>query len=273
MSDYTPKIETLIKNAVEPNKKRDRDLGKMIGQSQCYVLIALFSCSKKQIIFLQAVNKMFYKRVAQWHSSVLIFPKIRLSEIVSKYFDPNDYGDDGEGSGEEGYDAGSGEDDGEASNEVHTATCPCCAKKDRPVTFEYPTRDMIEQWRGVIYPVVGFENNEQDGTGPHFNFILGNGQRSVQRDEDCDYFDHMIPAGRLNRIRSVRINFSNVILGFKFFDKEKKLLWKIGEWNNEDSEVATVQIAENEVIIGMVGGLHHQSTYLDFQFQIAQRNT
>jgi len=33
MSDYTPKIETLIKNAVEPHKKRDRDLGKMIGQS------------------------------------------------------------------------------------------------------------------------------------------------------------------------------------------------------------------------------------------------
>jgi len=74
----------------------------------------------------------------------------------------------------------------------------------------------------------------------------------------------MIPAGRLNKIRSVRINYHQVILGFKFFDKDKKLLWKLGDWTDEDSEVETVQIAENEVIIGMVGGLHHQSTYLDF---------
>jgi hypothetical protein len=123
---------------------------------------------------------------------------------------------------------------------------------------------MIEQWRGVIYSVVGFENNEQDGTGPHFNFILGNGDRSVQRDEDCDYFDHMIPAGALNQIRLVQINYLQVILGFKFFDKDKKLLWKLGDWTDPDSQVKTVQIAENEVIIGMVGALHHQSTYLDF---------
>jgi hypothetical protein len=44
--------------------------------------IALFSFSKKQMIQLQGVNKLFYTRVAQWIKVVIIFPSIRLSEPV-----------------------------------------------------------------------------------------------------------------------------------------------------------------------------------------------
>ena len=44
--------------------------------------IALFSFSKKQMIQLQGVNKLFYKRVAGWIRVVIIFPTIRRSETV-----------------------------------------------------------------------------------------------------------------------------------------------------------------------------------------------
>ncbi len=45
--------------------------------------IALFGFSKKQMIQLQGVNKLFYTRVAQWIRAVIIFPTISLSEPVS----------------------------------------------------------------------------------------------------------------------------------------------------------------------------------------------
>jgi hypothetical protein len=44
--------------------------------------IALFGFSKKQMIQLQGVNKLFYKRVAEWIRAVIIFPEIKLSETV-----------------------------------------------------------------------------------------------------------------------------------------------------------------------------------------------
>ena len=47
--------------------------------------IALFGFSKKQMIQLQGVNKLFYKRVAEWIRVVIIFPTIRLSEPASIY--------------------------------------------------------------------------------------------------------------------------------------------------------------------------------------------
>ncbi len=45
--------------------------------------IALFGFSKKQMIQLQGINKLFYKRLAEWIRVVIIFPTIRLSEPVS----------------------------------------------------------------------------------------------------------------------------------------------------------------------------------------------
>ncbi len=88
-----------------------------------------------------------------------------------------------------------------------------------------------------------------------FNFILSNGDRSQQRDLGETYYDHILPAGSHNRIRSVNIYYIDQIAGFSFHDKEGALLWKIGNnWSRFEKE--TVDIAENEVIFGVVAKLY-----------------
>ncbi len=81
----------------------------------------------------------------------------------------------------------------------------------------------------MLHTLVGFENDE-DGTGMHFNFILSNGTRSTGRNKGITYYDHMIPKDSINKIRSVEIHhFRNIFIwGFSFFDKDGALLWKIG---------------------------------------------
>ena len=109
-----------------------------------------------------------------------------------------------------------------------------------------------------------------------FNFILSNGTRSTQRDEGYPTkYTHMIPADTLNTVRSVTIHmfdlFSN-INGFSFFDKDGALLWKIGDTTYSSINMyETVVLKENEVIVGVVAKLQqpYQSSYTDFQFQIA----
>ncbi len=76
----------------------------------------------------------------------------------------------------------------------------------------------------------------------------------------------MIPANALTKIRSVIINYHYLghITGFKFFDKDGALLWEIG--NTYTLFKKTVQLEENEVIVGLVAKLHpsYQSRYTDF---------
>ncbi len=60
---------------------RRHKLAKDIAWSQCYIQIAQFGFSKKQIIYLQGVNRFLYKRVTQWLRTVSTFPNIRLSEM------------------------------------------------------------------------------------------------------------------------------------------------------------------------------------------------
>ncbi len=79
----------------------------------------------------------------------------------------------------------------------------------------------------------------------------------------------MITADTLNKIRSVTIHHDHCIRGFKFFDKDRKLLWVIGVtggWLKKE----TVVLEENEVIVGVVAKLYSdfQSVYTDLQFQI-----
>ena len=84
----------------------------------------------------------------------------------------------------------------------------------------------------------------------------------------------MMPEGAYNKIRSVQIFYSSWIRGFKFFDKDGALIWKVGYcygWPLND--VKTVMLAENEVIIGVVAKLRsgffygvYESSYTDFQF-------
>ncbi len=60
----------------------------------------------------------------------------------------------------------------------------------------------------------------------------------------------MIPADAINKIRSVTIYYYSCIRGFSFFDKDGALLWKIGYTNAARGR--TVQLEENEVIVGVV---------------------
>ncbi len=61
----------------------------------------------------------------------------------------------------------------------------------------------------------------------------------------------MIPADAIKRIRSVTVDHSDWITGFSFFDKDEALLWKIGKtYSRYENE--TVELAENEVIVGVV---------------------
>ncbi len=148
--------------------------------------IALFGFSTKQMIQLQGVNKLFYTRVAQWIGVVIIFPTIRLSEIL-------------------------------------------CINTRSTQNFVFPSAAMMREWRGVIHTLIGFENNEVDGKGSRYNFILSNGTRSTQRDDWAPTkYTHMMPADALNKIRSVTIHYEEWIIGFSIFDKDGALLWKIG---------------------------------------------
>ncbi len=52
-----------------------------IAWSQCFMHIALFGYSERQMITLQGVNRMLYKRVAQWVKIVKVVA-IRLSEVA-----------------------------------------------------------------------------------------------------------------------------------------------------------------------------------------------
>jgi hypothetical protein len=155
-----------------------------------------------------------------------------------------------------------------------------CVNAESTKAFEWPTQAMVEQWNGVLHYLIGFENNQQDGTSKFFNPILSNGDRSHQRDACVkQYYTHMMPEGSQDKIRSVTIHFYGNIYGFSFFDKDRKLLWKIGYTKslytviNSGDKVETVLIAENEVIVGVKARLFPgcQSVYTDFQFQIGSR--
>jgi hypothetical protein len=76
----------------------------------------------------------------------------------------------------------------------------------------------------------------------------------------------MLPAGADKKIRSVTIYYGiECIGGFSFLDKEGALLWDIGN-THASLKKETVQIAENEVIIGVVAKLYQgcQSVYSHF---------
>ena len=83
----------------------------------------------------------------------------------------------------------------------------------------------------------------------------------------------MIPADALKMIRSVYIHYLlDCIFGFSFFDKDGALLWEIGWTTYAGWKKETVEIAENERIMGVKAKLydHYQSVYSNFQFQIGK---
>ena len=58
-------------------------MGRQLGFSQCFMYIALFGFSKKQMIQLQGVNKLFYKRVAEW-IRVVTFPRLSKKACIDR---------------------------------------------------------------------------------------------------------------------------------------------------------------------------------------------
>lgn len=65
-----------------PQTPRARDLGWGFGKSQCFVVFVVFWGTNKQIVQLQQLNKLFYRRVAQWVKRVKPYPAIRLTKIT-----------------------------------------------------------------------------------------------------------------------------------------------------------------------------------------------
>ena len=77
------------------------------------------------------------------------------------------------------------------------------------------------------------------------------------------------------RIKSVGIYYNEYgydITGFKFFSKDKSLLWDIGHTTASSLKVETVELEDNEVIFGVVAKLYttYQSLHSDFQFRIGR---
>jgi hypothetical protein len=66
----------------------------------------------------------------------------------------------------------------------------------------------------------------------------------------------MIPKDALKKIKRVTIHYNYIcISGFSFFDKDGALLWMHGDTGYFGFKKETVQIAENEVIVGVVAKL------------------
>jgi hypothetical protein len=61
---------------------RSRHLARKISVSQCFVYIAKFGFTQKQMVKLQHLNKLFYKRVAQWVRIVSRKTTLRRSVVV-----------------------------------------------------------------------------------------------------------------------------------------------------------------------------------------------
>jgi hypothetical protein len=63
----------------------------------------------------------------------------------------------------------------------------------------------------------------------------------------------MIPKNALNKIRSIKIYYEEdeLIMGFRFFDKDGALLWKHGDTLSRLKK-ETVVLEENEAIVGVI---------------------
>lgn len=122
--------------------------------------------------------------------------------------------------------------------------------------FAYPPESQKQECLAKGVYLKGVKNNLSDGSGARFNWVLSNGNKSNQMDDDwpTDY-PHMMPEQVPNQIRSVDILYDDeCIRGFNFFDQHKQLIWEIGDVD-DGYTVNTVALAEDEVIIGVVAKL------------------
>ncbi len=91
------------------------------------------------------MNRLFYvSRVSQWIRTIIITrPVVRLSKKI-------------------------------------------CQNPSSKKVFEFPNKALREQYieaHGVLPTLVGFLNNTKAGDGHRFNFVLSNGDKSMQAEE------------------------------------------------------------------------------------------
>ena len=95
--------------------------------------------------------------------------------------------------------------------------------------FVWPPESKTAEYmaKGIYFN--GVENDKRNGTGRCFNWILSNGHNSEQRDDECPTdFIHVMPQDAHLRIKKVEVYYLGFIAGFKFFAKNKELIWNIG---------------------------------------------
>ena len=140
-----------------------------------------------------------------------------------------------------------------------------CQNAENTESIVFPSKAMIDEWltNGVLHTLAGFQNNEESGLGDSFNFVMSNGARNQQRDENEEYFTHMMVGNA--RIKSVHIYYDYWISGFQFFDRDNNMIFKIGWITPGDNETRVV-LAENEAIVGVAAKLftNCKSLYSDF---------
>jgi len=64
-----------------------------------------------------------------------------------------------------------------------------------------------------------------------------------------------MPENAYKETRMVKIYYSDCVVGFRFLDKNEKLLFKIG-WCDQGWNFKTVVISDEQVIIGVVAKLY-----------------
>ncbi len=163
------------------NEGNKAKLGSMIAQSQCYVFIARFWGNGRQIVYLQQVNRVFYKRVAQWVRLVYRNPKIRLTE--TEY--PNPYS--------------KGQFEFPATARINKMLA------NGDVNFLAGFENDQECGTGSCF---------------NFILSNGCRSTQKDKKHNTKY-THMIPRGALKIIRSANILYSyDQVQGFEFFDKD-----------------------------------------------------
>jgi len=125
------------------------------------------------------------------------------------------------------------------------------------------------------------ENNQPNGHGNLFNYIMSNGDQTKGRDKKYQseevetYHIHMIPEDAYTghkKIRAVEIYYTECVYGFRFLDRDNKVIFRIGYTGLDyGTKVLVVPISSQELIIGVQCKLFkdYQTLYTDFQFQIA----
>jgi len=81
---------------------------------------------------------------------------------------------------------------------------------------------------------------------------MSNGVRSTQFEKIPTKYTHMIPRDIISKIRAVILHhYHNSIYGFSFLDNEGEVMWKHGWTTWSEQKQDTVEIKEDERIVGI----------------------